>query len=98
MLKLRAKNNNKTVRKPFVGALYERNRPLTDPFSGDVWGPPPRVTILSTDVTYFGCPGVLVFLAWTDRQGVHQEREVRHNLEQFLEQYHPVENIVGLKP
>ncbi len=82
--------------------MYERNLPFQRPFSNEV-KPPPRVIVRNLDgVTYFGCPGVLVLMLWNPVWGPtpadwREPHEVRFNLEQFLEQYHAVDNVVALK-
>lgn len=86
------------IRKPFTGATYERDRPSIDPFTKVVVGPPPRVTVLSCDVTYFGCPGILVSMPWPSTSGAppvwRVTDEVKFNLEDFVRQFHPVDNVV----
>lgn len=85
-------------RLPFVGARYERNWPTRSP--APVEGLPVRVTILDNATTYFGCPGVLVHMPWDFPWPAPLWRatdEVRLNLEDFLRQYHPIENVIALK-
>lgn len=81
------------MRLPFIGARYERNSVSRDGF-------PVRVTILDNRITYFGCPGVLVSMPWNFPRPAPAWRttdDVRFNLEQFLELYHPIENVVALR-
>jgi hypothetical protein len=86
-----------TMRLPFIGARYERNWPTRSP--ARIEGLPVRVTILNNRTQYFGCPGVLVLMPWDFPWPAPEWRttdEVRFNLEQFVEQFHPIENIVAL--
>lgn len=86
---------------PFIGAVYERNTPLINVLTFEVIGPPPRVTILKNDVTYFGCPGLLVLMPWPLASKAPPKwrttDEVRFNLEEFLGQYHPINNVVPIR-
>lgn len=85
-------------RLPFVGARYERNWPTRWPAL--VEGLPVRVTILDTRISYFGEPGVLVLMPWDfpyPQPAWRTTDEVRINLDQFLHQYHPIENVVAIR-
>ena len=85
-------------RLPFVGARYERNWPTAAP--APVEGLPVRVTILKNRTTYFGEPGVLVSMPWEfpwPQPAWRETDEVRLNLDQFLNQYHPIDNVVALR-
>jgi len=86
-------------RLPFIGARYERNWPTRWP--ARIEGLPVRVTVLDNRTTYFGCPGVLVHMPWDvswPEPSWRKSDKVKLNLEQFLEQYHPIENVVTLGP
>jgi hypothetical protein len=81
------------VRLPFVGARYERNWPTFDRL-------PVRVTVLNNSTTYFGCPGVSVSMPWNFPKPAPAWRttdEVKFNLEQFLEWFHPIENVINFR-
>ena len=77
------------MRLPFVGARYERNWPTRWP--ARVAGLPVRVTVVDNATTYFCCPGVLI--AWD-----LPYRPARFNLEQFLQWFHPIDNVVPFRP
>lgn len=89
------------VRRPFIGARYERNSVCRDPFTHEVTGPAPRVTILDNDTTYFGLPGLLVLMPWNfpDKpRPSWSTDQVKFNLEDFLRNWHPIENVMPLFP
>ena len=80
-------------RLPFIGARYERNEPT-------IKGLSVRVTVLNNRTTYFGCPGILVLMPWDYPWPEPEWRttdEVKFNLEQFLQEYHPIDNVVTLR-
>ena len=89
-----------TVRKPFVGAKYERNWPTK--FPAQVEGLPVRVTILNNSTApWLGSePCVLVLMPWDFPWPAPEWRtsdEVRLPLEQFLSDYHPIDNVIRLQ-
>ena len=87
-----------TRRLPFLGSRYERNWPTRWPAAHV--GLPVRVTVLRTNVTYFAEPGILVSMPW-DYPGPPPDwrttDEVKFNMEQFLENFHPIDNVVALR-
>lgn len=86
------------TRKPFIGAVYERKRPVIDPWTKEVKAAAPRVEVISCDVTYFDCPGVLVSMLWREDFGPpplwRTSDNVKFNLEDFLSQFRPINNVV----
>jgi hypothetical protein len=87
----------RATRLPFVGARYERNCPTRYP--APIEGLPVRVTVLDNRASHFGCHGVLVSMPWDFPWKPPEWRttdEVKLNLEQFLEQYHAIDNVVML--
>jgi hypothetical protein len=85
------------IRKPFIGARYERNWPTKYP--APIEGLPVRVTVLNNAAMYFGCPAVLVLMPWEfpwPRPKWRVTDEVKFSLEQFFQEYHPIENVVRL--
>lgn len=97
---------SKMMRAPFIGARYERNWPTgwLGPDQRMPWydgpeGLPVRVTVLNNRATYFGCPGVLVSMPWDfpfPQPKWRTTDEVTFDLERFLSEYHPIENVVTL--
>jgi hypothetical protein len=94
----KSRKNCELIRKPFIGARYERNLPQIDIWTGQVLGPPPKVTILLNDITYFGQPGVLVHMPWPSDSKPPAWRktdEVAFSLEEFVKTWHPIDNVTA---